>query len=180
MSAPMHTDNPPAFPCETNGDANGFQSGAMLWTYPGMTLRDWFAGRAMEGICAHSDTWGLNRERIAAEAYNLADTMLCARGGDTEILQLRAMVHSLSKENSHYCEILRDIAGNGDPDFPSYSQTVARSALKGRAFCHSAPTVDYWTVAVIAAWLREQDGYGEWREAADAIDKEFLEGPLDD
>lgn len=39
---------------------------------------------------------------------------------------------------------------------------------------------DKWTVAAIAAWLREQDGYGEWREAADAIDREFLEGPLDD
>ena len=39
--------------------------------------------------------------------------------------------------------------------------------------------IDFWTVAVIAAWLREQDGHGEWREAADAIDKEFLEGPID-
>ena len=39
--------------------------------------------------------------------------------------------------------------------------------------------VDYWTVAVIAAWLRQQDGHGEWSEAADAIDQEFLEGTRD-
>ena len=41
-------------------------------------------------------------------------------------------------------------------------------------------SVDKWTVAIIAAWLREQDGHGEWRDAADAIDREFSEGPLDD
>jgi hypothetical protein len=40
--------------------------------------------------------------------------------------------------------------------------------------------IDKWTVAVVAAWLRDQDGHGEWREAADAIDKEFLENLLDD
>lgn len=40
--------------------------------------------------------------------------------------------------------------------------------------------IDYWTIAVVAAWLREQDGHGEWHEAADAIEKEFLEIPLDD
>ena len=34
--------------------------------------------------------------------------------------------------------------------------------------------IDKWTVAIVAAWLREQDGHGEWREAADAIDAEFL------
>jgi hypothetical protein len=37
-----------------------------------------------------------------------------------------------------------------------------------------------WAIALVAAWLREQDKHGEWQEAADAIDKEFLEWSLDD
>lgn len=47
----------------------------------GMTLRDHFAGLAMQGLCAHPDTWGLTSAReIAGEAYELADAMIAARG----------------------------------------------------------------------------------------------------
>jgi hypothetical protein len=46
----------------------------------GMSLRDYFAAKAMQGICAHSDTWGLiSNEKIAAASYELADAMLAAR-----------------------------------------------------------------------------------------------------
>ena len=64
-----HYELPPAFPTETS---IGFMRG--------MTLRDYFAGRALAGICSHNDTWGLNNEEIAQEAYNLADAMLIAGG----------------------------------------------------------------------------------------------------
>lgn len=45
----------------------------------GMTLRDYFAAKAMQGICSHSDTWGCGISDIAAQAYSVADAMLAAR-----------------------------------------------------------------------------------------------------
>lgn len=46
----------------------------------GITVRDYFAAKAMQGICSHVDTWGLIRnEKIAAVSYELADAMLAAR-----------------------------------------------------------------------------------------------------
>jgi hypothetical protein len=42
-----------------------------------MTLRDWFAGMAMQGLLArHEDT---NERGIAWDAYRYADAMLAAR-----------------------------------------------------------------------------------------------------
>jgi hypothetical protein len=46
----------------------------------GMTLRDYLAAKAMHGICAHSDTWGLaTAGKIATAAYEMADAMLLER-----------------------------------------------------------------------------------------------------
>ncbi|WP_245219013.1 hypothetical protein [Pseudomonas vranovensis] len=45
----------------------------------GMSLRDYFSAKAMNGICAHHDTWGLTEQEIADHAYRLADAMLAAR-----------------------------------------------------------------------------------------------------
>ena len=45
----------------------------------GMTLRDYFAAKAMNGICAHHDTWGLAESEMAEHAYRIADAMLAAR-----------------------------------------------------------------------------------------------------
>ena len=50
---------------------------------PGMTLRDWFAGQALAGICAplyddESPTIWKHRE-FAKGAYMFADAMLAAR-----------------------------------------------------------------------------------------------------
>lgn len=47
----------------------------------GMTLRDWFAGMALQGIVSDSPTtgeWG--EERMASYAFQLADAMLNQRG----------------------------------------------------------------------------------------------------
>jgi hypothetical protein len=55
--------------------------------YPGMTLRDYFAAKAMQGFCSGPD-YGLNpntinkrtyEENTAFHAYNIADAMLKAR-----------------------------------------------------------------------------------------------------
>ena len=48
-----------------------------------MTLRDYFAAKAMQGICASRDEAGVliahGYEWIASEAYKIADAMLEAR-----------------------------------------------------------------------------------------------------
>lgn len=73
----MSKDNSePAFPApeasmEHYGKADG---------YTGMSLRDYFAAKTMQGICSHADTWGLaTSPKIAQAAYELADAMLAAR-----------------------------------------------------------------------------------------------------
>lgn len=51
----------------------------------GMSLRDWFAGQALAGICANGHTpWSPNvadieDAEVARAAYDLADAMLAAR-----------------------------------------------------------------------------------------------------
>jgi|8_EtaG_2_1085327.scaffolds.fasta_scaffold222806_2 hypothetical protein len=66
----------PAFP-------QGKQVGQCSVSEGGMTLRDYFAAKAMQGICAHPDNWGLLGDRLAKEAYRVADAMLIARDTDT-------------------------------------------------------------------------------------------------
>ena len=46
---------------------------------PDMTLRDYFAAQAMQGICALSPSNDFTNEQLARDAYNLADAMLQAR-----------------------------------------------------------------------------------------------------
>ncbi len=59
----------PAFPVDSAAEHQ----------YCGMTLRDYFAAKAMQGICSHIETWGLVTDQIATSAYELADAMLAAR-----------------------------------------------------------------------------------------------------
>jgi hypothetical protein len=47
------------------------------YTEGGMTLRDWFAGQALAGICNHGG-WGQMKE-AAENCYEFADAMLEAR-----------------------------------------------------------------------------------------------------
>lgn len=54
----------------------------MYPAYPGMTLRDWFAGQALAGITGHKETHGTVDEigaAIANAAYGIADAMLAER-----------------------------------------------------------------------------------------------------
>ena len=43
---------------------------------PGMNLLDYFAGEALQGICASGPTADYSDEKIANESYNLAEAML--------------------------------------------------------------------------------------------------------
>lgn len=68
----------PAFPCPPpivngNGDFIYGESG-------GMTLRDWFAGRAITGILSvETETFGYSSAGAVGRAYEIADAMLKAR-----------------------------------------------------------------------------------------------------
>lgn len=58
---------------ETTGQSvNGFYD-------TGMSLRDWFAGLALQGICASGPGSQWSNEMLTQEAYHLADAMLAQR-----------------------------------------------------------------------------------------------------
>lgn len=64
----------PAFPLVTDEKRYIYDAG--------MTLRDYFAARAMQGMAASKEhcTDGWAHSDIAVQAYNIADAMLRARG----------------------------------------------------------------------------------------------------
>ena len=45
----------------------------------GMTLRDYFAAKALQGMCADPSTAGTKAADMCEECYQLADAMLAAR-----------------------------------------------------------------------------------------------------
>lgn len=81
----------PAFPVDAkvgaNGEALEYQTGAFTSQFPGMTLRDYFAAKALP--CAYmawnEGYFGMNEDvseaakEMAGCAYQLADAMLKAR-----------------------------------------------------------------------------------------------------
>ena len=77
-------DSGPAFPTEIGpGNDSGFQSGNERFHDPGMTLRDYFAAKAMQGFCAYGSVTNPDHcftiEDVAHDAYAMADAMLTAR-----------------------------------------------------------------------------------------------------
>lgn len=68
----MSVENPPAFPRDHRHNGHN-----------GMTLRDWFAGQAVEQCMRNAlnadDGW--DADNVAYHAYLLADAMLAARAG---------------------------------------------------------------------------------------------------
>lgn len=84
LSAPAIDDGGPASPCliPTGGDhCNDEPAPVVRW--PGMSLRDHFAGQAMQAFFAGIDNSGgvvpVDDERVAERAYEVADAMLKAR-----------------------------------------------------------------------------------------------------
>jgi len=76
----MTKGNEPAFPVtkELEHDARTGAPVRCEIAY-GLTTRDYFAAKALQGICAHPDTWGQNINGIATHAYLMADAMIRAR-----------------------------------------------------------------------------------------------------
>ena len=67
-------DGGPAFPREEVVMRDGTRYGPVQ---PGMSLRDWFAGQALAGLCAAQVSPSV--VVVVEEAYQLADAMLAAR-----------------------------------------------------------------------------------------------------
>lgn len=69
-------NNPPAFPnaiIKTKEDID-------IWGDGGMTLRDYFAAKAMQGMLASCIGWSeAQQERLAKCSYEMANEMLKAR-----------------------------------------------------------------------------------------------------
>ena len=63
-----------AFPCEGGSDSG-------LYADAGMTLRDYFAGQALSGLCADPSNHDFydSHEEAAETCYQIADAMLEAR-----------------------------------------------------------------------------------------------------
>lgn len=66
-------DGGPAFPMVV---VNGFNS---VSPEGGMSLRDWFAGMAMQGCIAADASGGISNGNITEFAYKVADAMIAER-----------------------------------------------------------------------------------------------------
>jgi hypothetical protein len=66
----------PAFPCPDAAEIHFSDASA----YPGMTLRDYFAAKAMQAILARTDSrFTTTLDFVGGKAYQYADAMLKAR-----------------------------------------------------------------------------------------------------
>ena len=65
----------------TNPMKNGGYAFPSTNVYRGMTLRDWFAGQIISGLCADPTNHELftDESEAAVSAYDIADAMLAAR-----------------------------------------------------------------------------------------------------
>jgi hypothetical protein len=69
----MQRNDIPAFPC-----GEQIRDSMIYQPEPGMTLRDYFAAKAMQGFITGVDDF--DEDALAAASYRLADCMLRARG----------------------------------------------------------------------------------------------------
>ena len=68
-------NNPPAFPCDLT-----MYDKEVADTMQGMTLRDYFAAKAMQGLLARMGNDKMNvHDVLAQRTYQIADAMLKAR-----------------------------------------------------------------------------------------------------
>ncbi len=77
----------PAFPVSTRSTVDqesgafGHQDGAVTWQFPGMTLRDYYVGQAIAGMCANPSIYGGSdhgSEMLSRLANQIADSAIAA------------------------------------------------------------------------------------------------------
>ena len=78
MSEKKIDDGGPAFPIPISCDSMG---GIQESRFEGLSIRDWFAGRALQGFLAADLKCSCNESvsSITSKAYYIADAMLSAR-----------------------------------------------------------------------------------------------------
>jgi hypothetical protein len=69
-------DGGPAFPLAAD---LGTEDQPVVVTHVGMSLRDYLAAKAMQGMCAQANLLGTKLSEMAGVAYRIADAMLEAR-----------------------------------------------------------------------------------------------------
>lgn len=74
MKTQNETDGGPAFPVSV-----GMGPLSANFASPGMSLRDWFAGMALQGIMAASQGSWIDIKEFATLSFRLADAMLKER-----------------------------------------------------------------------------------------------------
>lgn len=72
----------PAFPVPIAGDTAGFVDGQECGAPTGLTIRDYFAAKAMQLMVVYSHEEHEEHEGIAKACYHMADAMLRAREGE--------------------------------------------------------------------------------------------------
>ena len=71
----MKNDGGSAFPYHID------ESAIHVTDFPGMTLRDWFAGQALAGMIGTERWEQIDIKHIAVGAFDVANAMLAAREG---------------------------------------------------------------------------------------------------
>lgn len=77
-------ENPQAFPCTNDLATKYNEHGQSYGAETGMTLRDYFAAKAMQGILSFTGTdwdgpYGYSPEKVSIRVYEIADAMLIER-----------------------------------------------------------------------------------------------------
>lgn len=70
----------PVYPCRIpTGELHANGDPAPTRQHYGMTLRDYLAAKALQGVLASDNLQTVNFEKIADDSYRMADAMLKAR-----------------------------------------------------------------------------------------------------
>ena len=79
MSQP--TDGGPAFPALKYAAVEAGEEAGDYASEQGMTLRDWFAGMALQGMlaCPYDAPWKEDGQKVSQKSYEIADAMLQQR-----------------------------------------------------------------------------------------------------
>jgi hypothetical protein len=77
-------DGGPVFPCGVPQKPRYPGHLPQLIPSTGMSLRHWFAGQALAGLCGQIDMWNASKrdiDLVAAQSFEIADAMLADRAG---------------------------------------------------------------------------------------------------
>lgn len=69
-------NNEPAFPVSTSDAEHGHQDGHSTWQHTGMSMRDYFAAKAMQAYLSGDDRDEFSFKDWASAAYSMADAMM--------------------------------------------------------------------------------------------------------